>query len=253
MRIIGVLDLAGGRAVHARAGQREHYSAVQQVAATAIPTGDAVAVATAFRDRRGIDELYVADLDAITAGRPQHLLVTALAQVAPLWLDAGVTSVEAAREAISTGATRVVIGLETLSSFDALAHICGAIGGDRTAFSLDLRDSRPLHALGGVAPETTAHEIAARAANTGIRTIIMIDVARVGTGRGLDLDLISRLRDAVPDAALIAGGGIRGLEDVSLLAGAGCDGVLVATVLQDGRMTAGDIAAARLLQPSVSR
>jgi hypothetical protein len=36
-------------------------------------------------------------------------------------------------------------------------------------------------------------------------------------------------------------------------AASGCDGVLVATALLDGRMNAADVAAARRLQPSVSR
>ena len=253
MRIVGVLDLAGGLAVHARAGRRDEYQPVQQVAASPIPPGDAVSLATAYRDRLAVDELYVADLDAITAGQPQRVLVSALAAVAPLWLDAGVTSGDSAREALAAGATRLVIGLETLVSFDALAEIAASIGSARTAFSLDLRERRPVLAVGGIRADMASVEIAERAADAGARTIIVLDLARVGTGRGIDLETIARVRDAAPDVSLLAGGGIRGLEDVSRLADAGCDGVLVATALQDGRMTAADIAAARRLQPSVSR
>ena len=253
MRIIGVLDLAGGRAVHAIAGRREHYAPVEHVAATAIPAGDAVALATVYRDRLAIDELYVADLDAIVAGRPQDGLVSALARVLPLWLDAGITTVEGARGAIAAGATHSVIGLETLPSFDALSQMTEAIGGERCAFSLDLRDGRPLHRTGVLTPDANPDEIAAQAAAAGVGTIILIDLARVGTGRGFDVGLISRLREAIPAMTLLAGGGVRGLEDIARLAAAGCDGVLVATALQDGRLTADDIAAARRLQPSASR
>ena len=64
----------------------------------------------------------------------------AVSALAPVWLDAGVSSVSGARQALETGAARVIVGLETLSSFDALSGICNAIGGDRMAFSLDLRD-----------------------------------------------------------------------------------------------------------------
>jgi phosphoribosylformimino-5-aminoimidazole carboxamide ribotide isomerase len=253
VRIIGVVDLAGGLAVHARGGRRDDYRPVQQVAAAAVAAGDAMSVATAYRDRLGIDELYVADLDAITAGRPQRALVTALAAVAPVWLDAGVTSVDGAGDAVAAGAARVVVGLETLSSFDALTEIAASIGGTRTAFSLDLREGRPVHAIGGIPSDGASDEIAARAANAGAHTIIVLDLARVGTGRGFDLDTIARVRKAAPDVALIAGGGLRGWEDISRLADAGCDGILAATALQDGRMTVADIAAARRIQPSVSR
>ena len=253
MRIIGVLDLAGGLAVHARAGRREHYAPVEQVAATAVPPGDAIALAAAYRNQLGIDELYVADLDAIVTGRPQPALVSALSAVTPLWLDAGITSVDGAREAMANGARHVVIGLETLASFEALAQICRAIGGDRSAFSIDLRDGRPIGRIPTVLPDATPIEIAIQAAASGVATIIVLDLARVGMGRGLDLDLIARLRDAVPNITLIAGGGIRGLADLARLAEAGGDGALVATALQDGRLTAGEVAAARRLQPSVSR
>jgi phosphoribosylformimino-5-aminoimidazole carboxamide ribotide isomerase len=252
VRIIGVLDLAGGRAVHARAGQREHYLPVLRVAENAISPGDAFALATAYRNL-GIDELYVADLDAILRGTFQRDVLPAIARIAPLWLDAGITSADGSRDAIAHGANRVVIGLETLSSFEALEQICRAVGGERSAFSLDLRDGRPIHGLTTISPDSSPLEIATTAAATGIGAMIVLDLARVGTGRGLDLDLISRLREAVPDITLIVGGGVSGPDDLWLVANAGCDGALVATALQDGRVTAGDIAAARRHQPSASR
>jgi phosphoribosylformimino-5-aminoimidazole carboxamide ribotide isomerase len=44
---------------------------------------------------------------------------------------------------------------------------------------------------------------------------------------------------------LLAGGGVRDVEDLRALAARGCDGALVATALHDGRIGARDIAAAR--------
>jgi phosphoribosylformimino-5-aminoimidazole carboxamide ribotide isomerase len=253
VRILGVLDLAGGRAVHARAGRREQYAPVRQVGETPIASGDAGSVATVYRDRLGIGELYVADLDAITGGLPQRSVVAALAEQVPLWLDAGISTPEAALAAIDSGATGVVVGLETLSSFEALASICTTVGGDRVAFSLDLRDGHAIYRPGALAPDTSAGTIAARAAKTGAATLIVIDLARVGMGAGLDVPLIAGVREAAPEVSLIAGGGIRGLDDVVRIAAAGCNGVLIASALHDGRMTAADVAAARRLQPSVSR
>jgi len=80
----------------------------------------------------------------------------------------------------------------------------------------------------------------------------MIDLARVGTRSGLDLELVARVREAAPGLVLLAGGGVRGLDDLARLSDAGCDGALVATALHDGRIGAAEIAAAHR-HASVSR
>ena len=245
MRILGVVDLLAGRAVHARAGQRETYRPVQSVAARAIESGDALALARTYVAHLGLTELYAADLDAILGGASQDTLVAALAAVGvPLWLDAGVSSADRARQARTLGAARVVVGLETLPSYSALGAICAAVDGDKVAFSLDLRDGEPVVASGGIPPGEPAHLVAARARDAGAGAVIVIDLARVGTGRGLDLELIARVRKAAPEPLLLAGGGIRGLDDLARLSDAGCDGALVATALHEGRIGAAEIAAA---------
>jgi phosphoribosylformimino-5-aminoimidazole carboxamide ribotide isomerase len=256
VRIIGVVDLLGGRAVHARAGQRERYGPVRAVAGCPIDPGDAAALATVYLDALGLAELYVADLDAIAGRTTQDAAVAAVAALgAPIWLDAGVSSIDQARHALDLGAARVVVGLETLQSYDALEAICGALGGDRVAFSLDMRDgkavtastvSTPAGVRGGIQPEA-ADLMAARAAEAGVGAAIVIDLARVGTGTGLDREVIARVRAAAPKLTLLAGGGIRGMEDLVWLAHAGYDGALVATALHDGRLGAADVAAARQL------
>jgi len=262
MRVLGVLDLLGGRAVHARGGRRDSYEPVQ---GTGLRTGtetrppyapgDAVALARWYMREVGLTELYAADLDAIANRPPQNALVAALAALgAPLWLDSGAASVADARHALELAAAVVVVGLETLPSYDALAEICASAGGDRVAFSLDLRDGEPVVASGasGIRGEP-AHGVAARAAATGVGALIVIDLARVGTGAGVDLALIARVREAVPGLTLLAGGGVRGAEDLERLSDAGCDGALVATALHDGGLGAAEVAAARRLHPNVRR
>lgn len=253
MRVIGVIDLAGGRAVHARGGVRAHYVPVRAVAGSAIG-GDPLALARAYVDRFGLAELYAADLDAIRArtsgdapagansGRMAHdTIVRGLATVAPLWLDAAISSPEDARHVLSLGATRTVVGLETLGSFDALTAICAAVGNEHVAFSLDLRRGDPVAPRLAVPSDEPAHRLAARAAAAGVGAVIVIDLVRVGTATGPDFDLIARVRAAAPAPILIAGGGVRGLDDLARLADAGCDGALVATALHDGRLDADDI------------
>jgi phosphoribosylformimino-5-aminoimidazole carboxamide ribotide isomerase len=249
MRILGVIDLMHGRAVHARGGRRDRYAPIQEVGDFAIASGDAVELARLYVERFGIGELYAADLDAIESRTPQRGLVRAVAAVAPLWLDPGVSSVDDAIHALDTGAARVIAGLETLTSFDLLAEICGAVGGNRVAFSLDLRNGAPLAGPNGDAGAevNTIERLAAQAAGAGVGALIVLDLARVGAGTGPDLAMIARVRDEIPSVGLFVGGGIRGPEDLAQLAAAGCDGALIASAIHDGRLLPEDVAAARFL------
>ena len=142
----------------------------------------------------------------------------------------------------------MIVGLETLPSFDVLSDICATVGSERVAFSLDLRDGRPILARETPADRARSpEEIANLAVASGVGTLIVIDLARVGTGRGLDVDLLSRIHSASPRATLVAGGGIRGWNDLVQVSKAGCSAALVATALHDGRITAEQISEAQKL------
>lgn len=242
-RVIGVVDLSDGLAVHAQGGARAHYGPVRSLAGRPIRSGDARAIVRWYVEELGVREIYVADLDALRGRPPQHALIRGLASFdVPLWLDAAISTVAAARTAVEDGATRVVVGLETLPSLDALGAICEAVGGRTVAFSLDLRRGEPLVAPGGVLAGRTPEQIAAAAVAVGARAVIVLDLARVGMRRGLDLGLLARVRASVPEAELVVAGGVRGVADLAAAAGAGCNAALVATALYDGRLVSADLA-----------
>ncbi|HUL69392.1 MAG TPA: HisA/HisF-related TIM barrel protein [Gemmatimonadales bacterium] len=238
MLIIPTLDLAGGRAVHARAGDRSRYQPVESALCRNAP-GDPLALARAYR-RLGCTTCYVADLDAITAGSPQRALLQRLADPrdgfgAGLVVDAGVSDPTSARWIVELGASRVVVGLETLRAFDDLAEITETMGDERVVFSLDLRDGVPIrHPTLSVAPGTAPVELAELARRAGVTTILLLDAARVGTGRGVDLSLVAQLRERLPEVVLWAGGGVRSGRDLDALATAGCAAAVVGTALHTG-------------------
>jgi phosphoribosylformimino-5-aminoimidazole carboxamide ribotide isomerase len=247
VQIIGVLDLLGGRAVHARGGRRETYAPVESAAGWPMDSGDVRTLAETYIKLLGIPEIYVADLDAIQTRQPQDAMTRELAALgAPLWLDAGVQSVKEAREAMERGAARVVVGLETLPSFDLLADICEAVGRDRVAFSLDLRDGQPIvMKTADISAGQNVETMTLNAAVAGVATLIVIDLARVGTSNGVDAATLGRVRASAPDLTLIAGGGVRGWDDLVGLAKAGCTGALLGTAVHNGSIGADEITAAR--------
>jgi phosphoribosylformimino-5-aminoimidazole carboxamide ribotide isomerase len=234
VRVIGVIDLKAGRAVHARGGQRDAYEPVRSPLLSPEQVGDPTALARAYRDVLGLSEIYAADLDAISdpAGTHQDLRGV-LAAGLPLMVDAGVATVRDADRVLEVGVARVVVGLETLTSFEDLALIVQAVGGARVVFSLDTRDGRPVARSGTSLDQLAPLALAERALRAGASAILILDLGRVGRAVGADLDLMRALRSACP-CELLVGGGVRSVADLDRLADEGCDGALVGTALHGG-------------------
>jgi phosphoribosylformimino-5-aminoimidazole carboxamide ribotide isomerase len=236
VRLIPVIDLRGGHAVHARRGERARYEPVRSVLTA--DASDPVMLARAYRDMLGTNELYVADLDAIHGLAPAAVL-SELCRGARVWLDAGTSSADGAHAAAALGACHIVIGLETLVRQQDLEAIVQGIGGERVAFSLDVKDGIPLAPSGAFPPSVT--RIARWVVDAGVERLIVLDLGRVGAAMGPNVEFVRAVRDAVNQVELIAGGGVRDAEDLRLLAEAGCEGVLVATALHEGRIGAAEV------------
>jgi phosphoribosylformimino-5-aminoimidazole carboxamide ribotide isomerase len=230
MRVIPVIDLKSGVAVHAMRGRRERYRPLRGgLAGAAAP----VEIATAFRSELELDELYVADLDAIGGGPPDRELLARLAGSARVIVDAGVTEAAAARALLELGAARVVIGTETLAEPAALGRLRAQLPDAPLVLSLDLRGERVL-ARDPELGRLGAVEALARLSESGVSEVIVLDLARVGTGAGPDLDLVRELRARFPELELLYGGGVRDLADLRALAENGAAGALVASALHSG-------------------
>jgi len=250
MVIIPVLDLSHGVAVHARAGERSHYQPVRSVLAPD-RDGDPQTLLQAFRETLGAEECYVADLDAIQGGAVQRATIRELAQLeagfaGALLVDAGTHQIGGAFEVLACGASEVVVGLESLHAFSDLEAIVRLIGPSRVVFSLDLRLGSPLlhpamEDAAGAHPD--AMGLAAQAVETGVRSLLVLDIGRVGTGCGVDLGLLEGLRRRFERERLLAGGGVLTRRDLDRMRDAGCDAALVASALHTGRIGAADVAA----------
>jgi phosphoribosylformimino-5-aminoimidazole carboxamide ribotide isomerase len=231
IRVVGVIDLKGATAVHAVRGERERYRPVSSVVGG--DDGDALALARGFRARLGIEELYVADLDAIVGDGENGASIGALAREARVMVDAGVSEPARARALLDLGAQRVIVGTETLTGPDALDRLLAEVPGGALVLSVDLRDGRVLSPDAQLAG-LSARDAVGRLHRPGLREVIVLDLARVGSGAGPDVALIAELHDAFGDLELLAGGGVRSVDDLRALDAAGAAGALVATALHNG-------------------
>jgi phosphoribosylformimino-5-aminoimidazole carboxamide ribotide isomerase len=239
MKVIPVLDIRQGRAVHAVAGDRAYYGPLRSIL-HGCP--DPMALARAGREAWGLTDLYLADLDAILEESPPDLaLYRALRGLGlDLWVDAGVRDADDLPELLGAGVGRVVVGLETVRGPGALAGIVDEAGADRVVFSLDLREGRPMFDTIPRWGTDDPSELALRAIASGVRRIIRLDLARVGTGRGAGEPGRITVEAGGP-VEWFVGGGITGLDEIRRLARAGFGGVLVGSALHDGRIGADEL------------
>jgi len=246
--LIPVIDLIDGQAVHAVKGARAQYRPVQSVLCQ---TSDPVPVARAFRDRLRLDEIYVADLDAIRgiANASHREVIEALIgrEAMHVILDAGVSDVASARAWLNFGVHKIVIASETLRRWDLLLRIPAAIDRDRLVFSLDFRAGKILSQCPRLAamPPMKALE---HLRSSAWQEILLLDLSRVGSRWGADRALAVEARASFPDLSLLVGGGIDGPQELIDLRSLGVAGVLVATALHCGTLRAEDISFLRALK-----
>jgi len=229
VRVIPVIDLAGGAVVHAAGGDRSTYRPIQSPLA---PTPDPVVVAQALVRAAGATELYVADLDALTGKGLQTAVLSALRSSlgGDIWLDAGMTDDDDLDRVVP--GTKTVLGTETLGDPGVIAQAAARLGADNVILSLDYRDGVLLGDDGD-----WEHRLFEAGFFSGIQRFIVLDLARIGSRGGTACaDAIERLRKTFPLADLIAGGGIRDWSDVERVESVGANGVLVATALHEGTL-----------------
>ena len=206
------MDLKGGQVVHAVAGQRDCYRPITSHITRSTAPRD---VAQAIFDTFGIQEAYVADLDAIAGRRPDLDSLEAIAKGGlRMIVDAGVGTQQKARELIQfdrTGdtLTGIVVGLESLRDRDDLPILVKTIGARRLLLSLDLKAGKPFSSLPSLA-SCTPLEIAEIAWFAGFRRLIVLDLQTVGTAHGPStLELCRSLRQQQRWLELVSGGGVR--------------------------------------------
>ncbi|WDQ19074.1 HisA/HisF-related TIM barrel protein [Rhodopirellula sp. P2] len=231
-RLIGVLDLMNGVAVHGIAGQRSRYRPV-----AGLPAGEN-ALLRWYRSI-GVQRFYVADLDGLMCqGRQDDALLNLAAELRDgetLWIDCGWReSVSQAdrdwmsqmRSSIPAGSDiRWIIASESADSIDVLDRMLEWIPASELTLSLDFRDGQ------FIGPDSATHWMRS-ASDRNIREAILLDVASVGGESGpRDCQTFSGLVRQFRSVNWITGGGIRCPEEVQKLVSEGYSEVLIASAL----------------------
>ena len=235
-RLVAVLDLMDGAVVRGIGGRRQEYRPVRS---PICESPDPRRVARAFREHYGVEDLYVADLDAILGRGDHHRAIAELVDDGfRIAVDSGIREAVDADALLDLGVAAVIAGLETLAGPEALTTLVGRTGPDRLFFSLDLAEGNPLASPAAWdeaswKPDSPLR-IAQRVAAAGIERLIVLDLRAVGSQQGpVTAGLCRQIRELLPNVTLWTGGGVRGPLDLKCLSAAGVDGVLVASALHD--------------------
>ena len=174
------------------------------------------------------DTFYIADLDAL-AGQGNHdELIGELLRQYPnidFWLDQGFLPY--GKFVNKPGNYMPVLGSESYND-GTVAEILRFKG--QFVLSLDHSGDEQLGAQRLFAPSPLWP-----------RDIIVMTLARVGSGQGPDIARLSRYCAQHPDGNIIAAGGVRDAQDLLALRQIGVKRVLVASALHGGNLSVDDI------------
>jgi phosphoribosylformimino-5-aminoimidazole carboxamide ribotide isomerase len=228
MEVIPVIDLRDGIVVHARMGRRDEYLPIETPLAT---SSDPLDVTRGLLSLHPFTTLYVADLDGIEKRGDNRAVLGRLKWAFPqltFWVDNGIGDRDEAESWLDAGLGHLVIGSETQADAGLIRCFTDH---NRVALSLDFM-------------QETFRGPSALLADTALwpRQIIVMTLARVGSGAGPDLARLSTIREAAAGRAVYAAGGVRDAADLAALQRAGATGALVASCLHTGRLSARDIA-----------
>ena len=228
MEVIPVIDLKGGAVVRARHGDRASYRPIETPLS---PTSDPLDVVAGLLSVHAFRTLYIADLDAIEGRGSSSAILDRIAKSFPqlsLWVDNGCADLDAARDFLTrVPATSLVLGSE---SQKATALVAALQDNPRVILSLDFRGEE---FLGPQALLSNATLWPAR--------LVVMTLARVGSGAGPDFDRHASIRERAGGRAIYLAGGLRDRSDLAAVKASGAAGILVASALHDGRIIAADL------------
>ena len=242
MKIIPVIDVLNGIAVHGIKGERKRY---QPLKSLLCPSSEPVELASVF-DSLGFTDLYLADLDAILGKSVNFNIYNQIITKTSLDLmvDAGVSDIATVEEVLETGVSKIVIGTETLYLLDFVSHAVNTFGNDRIVVSIDQKGGKILSLSDFISMGVLS--LAQKLVDLGVSQIILLDLDRVGTEYGANQELLRNILD-VTEVDLLVGGGITSLQELKELKTLDIYGALVATVLHKGKITIDELKSAGFL------
>ena len=218
MIIYPAIDLKGGKCVRLYQGDMTQDT---------VYNDDPAAQAHEWA-RAGFSWIHVVDLDGAVGGIPanSHAVREIIKAVdLPVQLGGGIRTMAQIEHWLQEGLSRVILGTVAVRDPELVKQACLEFPG-QVAVGIDAR-------VGRVSVEGWVHdanisatELAKHFEDAGVAAIIYTDIARDGTGMGVNLDETIALAHST-SIPVIASGGVGTLADIEAVKKAGLPGVIV--------------------------
>lgn len=223
MRCIFVLDILNGAVVHAVRGERKCYEPIDR-SSKIVSNSQPLHILEELEPR----EVYVADLNRLMGEGDNSATICEISTRTKTMADIGISNIEDLKSL--PGAVSPILGTETAS----LDLIKEAALKRKIVVSIDMKGGKVLTRdplLAGLTPLDVLQVLN----DLPLEAVILLELSRVGTSAGLDLQLLEKaaMQSKHP---LILGGGVKGEEDLLALEGMGFSGALVATAVHNGKI-----------------
>ncbi len=229
MDIIPAIDLRGGKCVRLLQGD---YGREQVF-------GDDPVEMAKHWESEGASRLHVVDLDGAREGEPRNLDTVAAIVTSvkiPVELGGGLRTIQSAKWALRIGIERVIVGTAALNHQVAEEMVEG-LGAEKIAAGIDARGGQVAVRGWLETTQIKAVDLARELVRLGYRHIVYTDITSDGMLRGPNLPAMREMVEAVPEAQVVASGGVTTAEDIEALKEAGVAGAIIGMALYTGKLT----------------
>jgi len=230
-KIIPVIDILNSKAVHAKKGERTKYKTLKSYL---FHSSNPVEIIREIKNKFNFYEFYVADLDSIINKTPNFQILKEILEIADIEviLDPGVVDLKEIHQYTRFKIKSLILGLETIRSLEIISKSLQILSQNKLIVSIDLYKGEILSKVRGLKNQEPL-DIIKKIESLGIRTIILLDLYRIGQKIGgipqLYLDILSNF-----NGDILVGGGLKNFKDILDYKEEKFSGVLIATALYDG-------------------